>query len=388
MYPTEVIVPVVRQAISAGRHCAADSPIGFSRKRGTPAWAASSSTGPRANGGVQTKAASSSRQRTLATSVTISQPGWLLASADARTTSTSHATLTRWPSWDALRACCSPIRPQPKIATRSGWDVWSMDMFGQYGATDLAHLGLGHHGIERQGLLDPLQGGGRDCFEQCSFVGGPSVEPRLHLRRRLLGDDFDRLARNPRWNLRDEPVLADAVDDHPAPVVREDGADHRHHGSLVPILVAHREAGRRRVRQLQLARDRLLQPAQEVRSVTRGGGRRWGGQSEVLQGKRADPPDVLSGDAEDAFPAEHLGQPRQQVLPAVLEREDEAAMVEPGVLPLDVPKGHPQHAARLDHRGEGKLAEANALARRAGPDHRGRGDAQRVRQIEHPGVRA
>ena len=75
MYPTEVIVPVVRQALSAGRHCAAESPIGFSRNRGTPAWAARSSTGPRAKGGVQTKAASSSRQRTLDTSVTISQPG-------------------------------------------------------------------------------------------------------------------------------------------------------------------------------------------------------------------------------------------------------------------------------------------------------------------------
>src|SRR6267143_2934789 len=198
MYPTEVIVPVFRQAISAGRHCAADSPIGFSRKSGTPAWAASSSTGPRANGGVQTKAASSSRQRTLATSVTISQPGWLLASADARTTSTSHATLTRWPSWDALRACCSPIRPHPKIATRSASGGWSMDIFGLYGATDLAHLRLGHHRIERQGLLDPLQGGRRDCLEQRSFMSGPSVEPRLYLRRWLVGDDFHAKARNPR----------------------------------------------------------------------------------------------------------------------------------------------------------------------------------------------
>src|SRR5882762_6072130 len=277
MYPTEVIVPVFRQAISAGRHCAADSPIGFSRKSGTPAWAASNSTGPRANGGVQTKAASSSRQRTFATSVTISQPGWLLARAAARTTSTSHATLTRWPSWDVLRACCSPIRPHPKIATRSASGGWSMDIFGLYGATDLAHLRLGHHRIERQGLLDPLQGGRRDCLEQRSFMSGPSVEPRLYLRRWLVGDDFHAKARNPRRNLRDEAVLADAVDDHPAPIVRENGADHRHHGSLVPVLVAHREAGRRRDRQLQLARDRLFEPAQELRSVTRRGDHRGGG---------------------------------------------------------------------------------------------------------------
>jgi len=140
MYPTEVIVPVFRQAISAGRHCAADSPIGFSRKSGTPAWAASSSTGPRANGGGA------------------DESGIQLAPADVRHVSHDLAARmvareSRRPhdvdvarhadamaEWDVLRACCSPIRPHPKIATRSASGGWSMDIFGLYGATDLAQL--------------------------------------------------------------------------------------------------------------------------------------------------------------------------------------------------------------------------------------------------------
>ena len=95
MYPTEVMAPVSRKAVSADRHCVAERPIGFSRKSGTPAWAAKSSTGPRAKGGVQTKPASISPQRTAAASATASQPGWLAASAAARALSTSQATLMR-----------------------------------------------------------------------------------------------------------------------------------------------------------------------------------------------------------------------------------------------------------------------------------------------------
>ena len=66
----------------------------------------------------------------------------------------------------------------------------------------------------------------------------------------------------------------------------------------------------------------------------------------------------------------------------------EAAMIEPGVFPRDVRERHAQHAAGLDHRGERKLAEPDAPRRRAGSNHRSGGDAQRIRKIEYPGVRA
>ena len=133
---------------------------------------------------------------------------------------------------------------------------------------------------------------------------------------------------NLRRNFPDEAVVAQAVDDHPTAIVREDGGDHRNDCGLVPGLVAQREAGRGRGPCLELARQRLPELAQELRPPDRGR------QAEVFQGKRANLTNVFGLDAEDGSSVEHFGQPWHQILAPVPEHEDEAAVIESGVLPF------------------------------------------------------
>src|SRR5438067_3042492 len=214
MYPTDVIVPVRRNAVSAERHCVAERPIGFSRKSGTPACAANSSTGPRANGGVQTKPASTSSQPIVAASVTTSHPGCSLATAEARAPSTSHATRMRWPNCEALRACCNPIRPQPTIAMRKESGSLSVLISCPYRLPDLAHLRDRDRGVERERALDAHGSRGCDGLEQRALVSGPSLEPRRQMRRRFGLDHLDALAPDAGRDFPDEAVAAQAIDDH------------------------------------------------------------------------------------------------------------------------------------------------------------------------------
>src|SRR5919204_1917613 len=388
MYPTEVIAPVCRKAVSAERHCLAERPIGFSRKTGTPACAANSSTGPRANGGVQTKPASISFQRMLAASVKTSQPGYALASAEARAPSTSQATLIRWPSWDALRACCKPIRPQPTIAMRNESDRMSALISGPDRLPDLAHLRTGHRRIERERALDGFEAGPFGGVEKRALVSGPSLEPGSQVRRRPGFDDVHARAPDAHGNFPDETVVAQAVNDHPAAVIGEDGGDHRNDRAVVPGQVAHRQAGRWINPLLHLAPDRFLELAKEISPTPRhrlSAARR---QSEVLQRDRAHPPDLVSGHAQDGSSIEERGQRRQEILSPVLQRKDEAAVVEPCVIPFDVGERHPQDPAGLEDSGRRQLTEADAPGRCSCPNHHAGRDAQWIRQIEHPRVRA
>src|SRR5207248_1500282 len=350
-----VIVPVRRKAVSAERHCAAERPIGFSRKSGTPACAANSSTGPRANGGVQTKAASTSSQRTVAASVTASQSGCSLASAEARATSTSHATRMRWPNCDALRACCNPIRPQPTIAMRNESGRLSVLISCPYRLPDLAHPRAGHRRVERQRALDAFRSRGFDGLDQSALVSGPPLEPRRQVSRWFGPDDVHAKAPDADRDFPDEAVVAQAVHDHPAAVIREDRGDHRNDRAVVPGEIAHGQAGRWSGPLLELPRNRRLELLQEV--------------SPTFRGRLA-------------------GERREEILSPMLQRKDEAAVIEPRVIPLDVRERHPQKSAGLDDGRRRQLAEPDAPGGRPCPDHHARRDAQRIREIEHPRIGA
>src|SRR5262245_25078005 len=123
MYPTALMTRWSLRAATNESAASAVTPIGFSKKIGTSARTAATSTSPRANGGVQMKIASRPGQSILA-GLSTATPLWCRATSSlARCPSMSHATTSVAPSVAAAFARSHPIRPQPTTAKRRG-RVW------------------------------------------------------------------------------------------------------------------------------------------------------------------------------------------------------------------------------------------------------------------------
>src|SRR6267143_7296644 len=241
----------------------------------------------------------------------------------------------------------------------------SVFMFFPDRAPGLAHAGSGHRWIELQRALDALERRRFDGRDDGSLVFLPAVQPGHELGPRPGRDELDAIAEDAGRKLADQAATTETIDDDSPAIVGENGGEHRDDRTFVPGLVAHREARQGRCPLVELARKPLLELAQKARPIgssARSARRR---KAKVLERDRAGLANLRSADAENGFAFEQVGQPRQQLLAAMLEREDEPTMVEPGVIPLDVRGRHPQEPAGLENGDERQLAEADAFARSA-----------------------